>query len=187
MTLLKLNFVNSNIPELWSTEFSHPLLGAPAHCIRGKNSGAYVNYGSFQWTRSVQALCYLFLSDMALDESTHATRVPAPFVLSGGRSSLACSLNYAIEKRCNWIVDIFGTDSSGGLIAKRAFRRTNPGLRGSCPVALALNRNFLPRSSIEIFVDSCRLKNLGDLREMAELVRRQDSSQNFGESLITAA
>jgi hypothetical protein len=72
--------------------------------------------------------------------------------LAGGRGSFAASLDYAIAKEPEWIVDVFGTDSRGTPVLRRLVQITNSNQKRPGPVAVSLNQNFLPVSAVKVSV-----------------------------------
>ncbi|RMD85141.1 MAG: hypothetical protein D6808_05830 [Candidatus Dadabacteria bacterium] len=139
--------------ELLSTEFFHPLAGEVIFTERNKNS-----LRSFSWSRGVKALTYLLVSS-AYDKNAY---------IEGGAGSLAASLDYALSKKPMWLIDMFGTDSTGRPICNRLFRRINPERKRGGVVKIMLNQAFFSHCRIEIFLDD-RSANLADLKWLLEL------------------
>lgn len=135
--------------QLWQTFFFFPGLSEARSTVRGKTSGAMKGFGTFQWTAAVQALsCLVLRAVIAAMRAGETSRY-----VSGGRSSLAISLDYAISKQVQWLQDMFGVDSKGNLIARRLILRTNPNCKRPGPVILALNEKFLPTPYISIVIE----------------------------------
>lgn len=145
---LVMHFVGEDRVELFETHFEHPLVGTERRLIRGKRSGAYRGYSTFQWTRAVQALSVLMVE--ARRCGAVGRGVPR---LMGGKGSLASSLDYAIDKQTTWLHDMFGWDESGRGYSRRLFSRTNPGQRNMGPVAVGLNQFCLEFGDIEIMLN----------------------------------
>lgn len=148
--------------ELIETRFAHTLVPEPRRSIRGKSGGAYVHCGSFQWTSAVKGLALLFLKAAADRLGGFESLTP----LSGCRGSLAASLDYAIAKEPEWIIDVFGADSKGTPIIRRLVRITNPNQKRPGPVALCLNQSFLPSAAISITVAGIEVQSLEAINRM---------------------
>lgn len=143
MKKLSLYFANCDRPELFRIAFTHPLSGALRVSVRGKDSGAYLDTYTFQWTQAVKAFCVLALR----------SQEDLNFVLEGYKGSLASSLDYSIAKNTQWLSDVFGVESSGRTIAKKLFRRTNSDRNYSGPVGIALNPMLCQGLVVEVYLD----------------------------------
>lgn len=167
--------------ELVRSEFLPPGANKPFIVIRGKTSGAFKQYGSFQWTSGVRAVCAVFLR-YALSEIT--PRVD--YCLVGSRGSLAASLDYALSKGPSWIGEMFGSTPSGGMYARRIFRVTNPNRKRPGPVALSVNKTVIPSCNIEIYLNNNRVTEHADLLAMLQSIESQwrgnDEPENEGGS-----
>jgi hypothetical protein len=165
MKKLTLHFAGDNTIELFETCFMHPLVGEERRCIRGKRSGAYRGYSTFQWTKAVQALSLLMVEA--------AIRVHAPSsapLLHGSTGSFASSLDYAIDKQTTWLFDMFGWDSNGSGFSRRLFIRSNPGQRLAAPVAISLNFHSLAAEHLEIMVNYQKLSTLEELQSLKQRI-----------------
>jgi hypothetical protein len=74
-------------------------------------------------------------------------------MLSGGAHSLAASLDYAISKQPQWLLDMFGVSARGQSNAKRLFHVTNSHRKQSGPVAISLNSRVCPHDCVEVVLD----------------------------------
>lgn len=119
--------------------------------VRGKTSGAYRGAGCFQWTPAVKAMCVLFIQ--ALTRSFEDVYIPEP-TLSGGRGSLAASIDYAIDKGPLWLCDMFGLDMSGRTNLRWLILRTNSGNKRPGPVCLSVNESILSPENITVVVNA---------------------------------
>lgn len=163
MRKLVLHFVGEQQIELFETCFKHPLIGEERRCIRGKRSGAYRGYATFQWTKAVQAMALLLL------EAATRTHLPSRSpLLSGPKGSFASSLDYAIDKQTTWLLDMFGWDHKGSGLGRQLFIRTNPGQRLPGPVAIALNLNYLSYAEVEILWNYQPVATADELLSMKE-------------------
>lgn len=162
MRSLELSF---DCGELISTVFQHPLIGNRLVAVRGKTVGAFrSSTGSFQWTTGVQALSVLVVGTKlaSLDQGWS----PDGFKISGRTGSLAVSLDNAIMKDVNWLQDMFGVDTTGTSQIRRVLLRTNSGMKRKGPVAVAINENFLPMSSVRVCDSRGQELNLQKLRTL---------------------
>ena len=159
MKILRLHFSRAESPELVHAEFSAN--GQKTlHTVRGQ-SVLDSNYdGTFNWSGAVRALAILVVRTKACSLDPGA--LPSK-VLSGERGSPATSLDYAISKEPNWLLDMFGFDSKGDSLTKRLFRKTNSGGKRPGPVSVALNESFLDCKDIAIYLDGAELTSTEEL------------------------
>ena len=107
--------------------------------------------------------------------------------LTGSRGSFASSLDYAITKQVLWIQDMFGMDGRGMSVAGRVFVRTNPNLKRAGPVMVAINRNFLPVSSLEIEIDGDRQPSRDRLEKLLDKIEgRSLDCRNVNQKFVEA-
>jgi len=111
--------------------------------------------GNFQWSRAVQALAELLLRFKIHSQSGSEHTAE----LIGTKGSSAASLDYALGKGPSWLVEMFGCDSKGALIARRYFRRINTEMKRAGPVSIHVNSNLLSNSDIHIYLDGCVCQN----------------------------
>jgi hypothetical protein len=148
---LILEFAGESEPELESTRFVCPIYKRELRCVRGKLSLASPGLGTFQWTTAVIAFATAILK--AKVAKSHAIAEGNWFGvagISGRNGSLAASLDYAISKQPNWLRDIFGIDSEGIPLAKRAFIRRNTEGKRDLPTSVAVNPAFLAPQLIRV-------------------------------------
>lgn len=169
MRKLVMHFVGDSSMELFESCFVHPTIGEERRCVRGKRSGAFRGYSTFQWTKAVQGL-----SIMMIEAAIRAQAPSAAPLLLGGTGSFASSLDYAIDKQTTWLYDMFGWDAKGAGFSRRLFIRSNPGQRLSAPVAITLNLNCLAFSEIEVLVNFQRVSDVDQLRNLQETIRGCD-------------
>lgn len=137
--------------ELWATEFVRE--GVLTKSVRGKTGLSWEDSGSFQWTSAVKALTLLACL-------THIYN--KPFILQGGANSLASSLDYAVSKRPDWTIDMFGQYPSGLPVVKRLVKQLNPGRRMGESVGVTISPHILLPDFISVTVDR-RLLNKDQL------------------------
>ncbi len=162
-------FSSSNEITLERTLFIHPLVGCELRAIRGKTSGAYRGYNTFQWTPAVQSMCILMLRAAAYSMQEEA-RIST--ILTGHDRSAAASLDYSIGKKPCWLLDVFGVDKNGNATARRLFSRSNPEQKRSGPVSVSLNENFLDPKDIHVFINDQPVNNAQKLLSIAEAIER---------------
>lgn len=165
---ITLTFSDYASPTLWSTEVTASHLGINKRAIRGKWRGAYLEYGSFEWSKAVQGLCILLLH--AKLRSLNPQNWSGPDLVGTG-GSFASSLDYAIDKQPVWSVDIFGTDKHGLSYLKRIIDRTNPNRKRPGPVALAMNKLVWTAEEVEVYVDSRSIASEDELATMITRIR----------------
>ena len=163
MNSLRFWFTDSTSPELFRVEFCHHLLAEEVLAVRGKTGGAQRANASFQWTTAVRAFALLAIRSR-LEGSTA--------FLEGGRGSLAASLDYAIARRTNWLVEVLGNDQKGRPLLRRAFSRTNPERKNQGPVIVSFNGSIVPIDSIEICLDGKQIHSEEALSELAGKIER---------------
>jgi hypothetical protein len=120
--------------------------GQIVRCFRGRTAGAFRGAGTFHWSSGVRAAAALSLRHILSDKNPIIDRY-----LSGSQASLAASLDYALSKHPAWLLDMFGVQKNGLLIAKRLFLVTNPNQKRPGPVAVAINEFSLAPSDIRVF------------------------------------
>jgi RNA polymerase sigma factor (sigma-70 family) len=181
MRELELWFTGGATPALYETVFRHPYLsdvaGQEQHAVRGKDEGAHPrHYGSFQWSRAVQALAVFMLGWAAWARRPKHNGFAHGPTFQGMHSTPASSLNYALSKKNDWLCDMFGYDEEGDPIALKLIRRTNPDLkRPGTPVGLSLNTPLLPPGNIKVFLDG---KSIDDTEQLDNLA--QDIASRWG-------
>jgi hypothetical protein len=159
MALLELRFVGGEKPELFETS-CRLTPGSVCSAVRGKTSGAYRGYGTFQWTSAVKAVC------TALLRAKVSAEAPGSASISGEKGSLAASLDYALSKEPNWLGEMFGFTVGGSLMARRLFLVSNPNRKRPGPVVIVLNERVLSNKDIEVTLDGKVLASLVELQRL---------------------
>ena len=165
-------------PELHETSYSAIEYQPPYRAVRGKTSGAYRGYGTFQWTPGVQGLCILML----LEKSANGSSVPQS--IQGYRGSYAASLDHALSKPPQWLIDIFGWDGNGEPNCKRLFLRSNPGCKQPGAVTVSLNQRQLTSADIRVFVGE---REVIDTADLLALVQRLEATVHSGKQPVSPA
>lgn len=177
MALLELRFVGGDTPELFeSTCRLTP--GVVCSAVRGKTSGAYRGYGTFQWTSAVKAVCVALLRAKVCADTSERSAI------SGEKGSLAASLDYALSKEPNWLGEMFGFTPGGGLIARRLFLVSNPNRKRPGPVVIVLNERVLANAEIKISLDG---KVLTSAEDLLKLLTAIGSASEFMTSSVAEA
>lgn len=146
-------FKTKNGYELVETCFTS-FSNAPRQCVRGKTPGAFKNAGTFQWTSAVRGISALFLRH-AISQRVSSVRNQ----ISGGESSLAASLDYALCKAPRWLAEMFGAFPSGQITAKRLFLTTNPNQKRPGPVIITINEVAIAPGDVRVIVDGEEVLN----------------------------
>ena len=176
MTCFTTAFAQFDQLELYETVFYHPLVEDECRTIRGKTSGAYRHWGTFQWTKAVKAVCLLAVRT-ALCYRRHNGKDNVYPVLLGQKTSLAASLDYAITKRPSWMLDMFGVDKKGKPIVQRLFYRNNSNQKRYGPVTVAFNTVILPPESFSIIVNGQQINDIEGLVRLDSLLSSDFSQQ----------
>lgn len=165
--------------ELVRSEFRAGGASEPLVVIRGKSPGVFIQYGSFQWTSGVRAVCSAFLR-FRLSESNPGV----DYCLIGSKGSLAASLDYALSKGPAWLGGMFGVTPGGGLYAKRLFRITNPNRKRPGPVALSVNKSLISGANIQVYWNGEGVTELTALTTILQSIESQvGESTEFEEYL----
>lgn len=167
---LTLVFSEGERRELLESSFVHPLIARPLRCIRGR-TGESRKVGTFGWTTAVKAICILcVLQRLKAFEGNLNNQVSEAAGISGGRGSLAASLDYSVAKEPAWLHEMFGADSTGRSILKRFLKRSNPELKRPGPTRVSLSESFVRSTSIRIVLGEKVVEDANSLRGLvAEL------------------
>ena len=168
MTSVLLQFLaEGGAPQLVATKFSSALLERELVCLRGKVPVGTTSAGSFLWSAGVVGASAAFVKAklaFAMDASRDDWMNAAG--LNSEKSNPAISLDYALSKQPNWLLDMFGSDSRGFPLIKRIFLRSNPERKRIGPVVVAINPAFLNPSQIKIEVDGQPIEDVSSLAEI---------------------
>jgi len=158
---IDLSFVSCREAELEQIYFTHPLLDAPRHLVRGRNLMSRGDCYPFTWSLAVQAMSYLLLKTLAQGPDTVLCSTNYPFTRS---------LDFALSKKPLWLQDLFGLDSEGRSNALRFFRRYNPEGKRPGPILIGVNGSMLARESIRILVGGKECKSKVEVDKLAECI-----------------
>ncbi|MEY4669209.1 MAG: hypothetical protein RL518_1908 [Pseudomonadota bacterium] len=116
-------------------------------CLNGDHRDRGEGYGLFPWGRGVRAMSAVVVRGVV------SWCVPAidPYV-TGGRGSLAATLDGVLSKEPQWLLDCFGVSDRGTPISRRLFARSNPGRKRVGPVAVALAPR-VPRDRVALWLN----------------------------------
>ena len=157
-------------PGLVRTQFVHPLLNKPLISDRGKYQLHGDSTHTFGWTSSLQALVLFLVKSVAHSLAPNLSRVQRHFTFSGEQHSPAAALDYALTKQPDWLFAIFGCDSTGKSLARRAIQRCNSERKRPGPVSMALNPAFLAVESIHIYIEEREERNAQSLLACAQVI-----------------
>ena len=96
----------------------------------------------------MRAVAVLFIRIRLADEE----RLNQP-LLEGGRGSLAASLDAALAKPPQWLLDMFGVDANGASLLRRIVQRTNAELKRPGPVSIYLQSAHFNRDNIRLSIE----------------------------------
>lgn len=161
---LTLIFTTGTERELVESVFSHPRLSSVHRCVRGRTQGAFFGHGTFEWTRAVKALSLLVVkAKLSGIES-------CPPQIAGYAGSLAASLDYALDKQPNWMIEMFGCDVRGTSLLRSVIARSNTGRKRSGPVTLAIKPGLLSGDCIGITVGQKSLASPEELLTLSQVL-----------------
>lgn len=161
--------------ELDKTSFRYKGMDSAIVAVRGKTAGANGDTGTFQWTPGVKSMCVLFMR--ALSKRLRGNEVTGPLI-TGGKGSVAASLDYALDKEPQWICEMFGLDKQGRNLLRRLILRTNPGRKRSGPVCLGLNYDAIDAKDIKILVDSSPVHDPKFLDQLTAIILDEPEDAN---------
>lgn len=168
MGKLVLDILMTPEPQLARTIFAHELLAEELICERRSGVRAKNDYSSFSWSNALRAFTIFCVRAASIQsENIDQNGTGDLLVLQGEAGSAAASLDNAILKDTNWLLNICGIDFDGRSLARQFITRVNSGLRNSGPVRLFLNQSVLPRSAIEVIIDGQRILSPGLLAAIA--------------------
>ena len=128
-----LTFSSDEAPVLTSVAFQRDG-HEPRLLLRGKQIAAQYADGTFQWSRAVRALALLLVGSVVFQHEK------SPYVLSGEKGSSAASLDYALSKPTQWILDMFGSMANEKPYALRIFGRRNSEGKQKGPIEVFLQQ-----------------------------------------------
>jgi hypothetical protein len=168
---LRLWFTEDSTVELSKTEFASPLLSGKRVCSRTNNHTAIGMTGSFRWSSAVKAMCLLFAQHrLPLTSGEHTTN---QILFSGGRGSLAASLDAALAKQPTWLLDVFGGDAQGNSLLRRLVSRDNPELKRPGPVTVFLKSNLLNSITVSLYLNGPELKEEHEIKRLIHRLREE--------------
>jgi len=166
-TSISLFFVDKHDPILIKVVYRTSGSSDEILSVRGKTGGAFDTERTFQWTAAVQGLSVILLRKAACSNALQDV------TLSGGQGSVAASLDYALDKQPAWLVDMFGLAKDGSSVARRLFRRTNPGRKSKGPVVIGLNKSLLTTLSVDIVWDGIQITNTTTVAQLLAQIEQK--------------
>jgi hypothetical protein len=88
-------------------------------------------------------------------------------VLEGQANTPAASLDFALAKQPNWILDMFGMDVHGQPIARKILLRQNPERKRPGPVSISVRLRALPPEKVRVFLEDKEVVDKETLRSLA--------------------
>ena len=164
------------VETFWKVASSEKAL----RCVRGKTAGPLGKLGTFQWTKAVRAASSMLLLHKLRSVSPNNTTNATNYLLVGEGASLASSLDYALSKQPQWVLDMFGISLSGLPIAYRIFSRINSSRKRVGPVIIGINDNFLSPKSIAITFNGRPVSAFDDLQQIITGWMRDEPKDRVG-------
>ncbi|MCB0322012.1 MAG: hypothetical protein KDD69_00515 [Bdellovibrionales bacterium] len=165
---LSLHFVGKEKAELVRVEFFCGQKQEHICSVRGRSHPGSTRFQCFNWTSAVQALALFFLNTLiAYRRSVEAAEELSPG-LSGEGGSPAASLDYALARQANWLLDMFGVDSNGVARARRLLLRTNPERKRPGPVTITLNARVLAPERVLVYYEQQQISEVERLEQLAD-------------------
>ena len=106
--------------------------------------------GNFTWSPAVRALALLLIRTVYFQDHARGALV-------GVGGSAAATLDSALGKRPNWLLDMFGVAADGSGRCRELFWRENPERKRPGPVRVELKQSRLPFEHIEICIGGNRI------------------------------
>lgn len=165
MSQLTLRFLkDGDTVSLVETVFSDPLLAGELSCLRGSGMNLSAK-GSFRWSPAVQALSLLFVEHAAAETGKAAS-------ISGGAGTPAASLDYAISKQPNWMLDMFGVSSDGITLLRRVVCRENSERRRPGPVVITVKESKIRNDNVVVFLNGEQIEEKGELTDIRNALEK---------------
>ncbi len=154
-------FSSGGKPELERVLFSAPELEEALQSIRGNTTGVHRrSFGNFQWSPAVRAAAaLLILSAIRRDDSA---------ILTGEGGTPASTLDYALSKVPNWLLDMFGVDESGRPLARKLFIRSNPERKRPGPVSISVDHSYLRPENIFVYIGEKAVESVAGLETLSK-------------------
>lgn len=165
-------------PQLVATCFRSAILQRTLISTRGKQPVGSASTGSFLWSVGVMGVtAALIKAKIAHAKQVSAEHWLGAAGLSSESSNLAVSLDYALSKQPNWLLDMFGSDSQGIPLVKRLFLRVNPERKRVGATLVAVNPAFLSPKDIEIDVDGEPIEGVAKLSDLLRSIGYVESDK----------
>lgn len=170
------NNVKQNIKtELYQTIFSPVQSNKSIVAVRGRNSGAYINAGSFIWSNSVKALVFFLIQAKIAWEIKSDLNQP---IWSGNKNSNCYKLIVTLNREPLWINDMFGSDSRGRSRLHHLLLISNRYLNFGTQVAINLNIKCFTPADIQIYLNNHLIYDFNILlRIQKNILPNEDSIQ----------
>lgn len=133
---------------------------------------------TFPWSSAVRGLTYLCLRTLR----SELTSDPQFAQVTGARGSLAASLDYAIGKKPNWLLDLFGTTTDGESLAGRFFVRQNPERKRGENVTVSFQKGRIAPGTISIYLDGAQINSREILLQLEHYFEYPESEPTLAPS-----
>lgn len=143
---------------LWRIVFHNSLTNQQLTSIRGDSRTN--NFGNFRWAAGIRGLAVL-LTRHKLSEFNNTVAT-----LEGGQGSIAASLDYAISKEPNWVMDLCGLTAEGKSVLSTLLKRINPERKRPGPVVLSFDKSKLSAQHVCLSVNGRELVSPTELHEL---------------------
>lgn len=145
-----LEFLGQTSPELEKTVFLRRPGAEPICSCRGAVSANQSTVNLFRWSSAVHALSILCVTSRRIYSKHDSTSIAS---IQGEKGSPAASLDYAISKQTNWLLDMFGWENSSSATIQRLFIRKNPERKRPGPVEISFNNSLITGRDITIKIN----------------------------------
>ncbi|MCB0318173.1 MAG: hypothetical protein KDD56_05405 [Bdellovibrionales bacterium] len=154
---LSLQFYGNDNPQLAEISVCLNQGKINTKCVRGLKSSSK-SLMTFPWSAGVKALCLLILRTKR--QSSDCNLFPS---LEGLAGSPAASLDYAISKQPQWLLDMFGVNKFGKALIKQLIQRENPERKRPGPVRVYFKAAKLNADEIEVYLDGHKINSYDKL------------------------
>jgi hypothetical protein len=180
-------------PQLAATKmsFTYPPYQLQRTLIRGRGVGAFPSPYSFPWSSAPKALVALAIKTAIQHIDSGLNPSEAVAILEGRKGSLAASLDYAISKKPNWVMELFSSDKSGRSLVQKFLLRTNPERKLGESVLVCFNQKILEPRNVCIYVngkiESSRDQLQSFLNQLAPETQEDNTAQHLASGWTSTA
>lgn len=164
---IELYFQSKSSVELVHCRFRSSKSRQAFESHRGRN-----NEKSFTWSPAVRGLCTLLVKVAQAQRSCNSSLVK----LSGAAGSDVRSLDYALGKSPQWMIDMFGCESNGTPTLRKLIRRFNPDGRRAGPSEVSARPALQHDMDIRVFLSGRELVDELSLQSLLAQLRAASKS-----------